>query len=64
MCRILFNGVYQEVVVDDYIPVDKKGNVMFAQPAGGKEVWVMIAEKCWAKLYGSYAATVGTSLPM
>lgn len=58
MARILFNGVYQEVTVDDYFPV-KNGKPYFAQPAGGKEIWVMVLEKCWAKLYGSYANIVG-----
>lgn len=59
MARILHNGIYQEVVIDDYFPVDEKGKVFFAQPAGGKEIWVMILEKCWAKLYGSFSAIVG-----
>jgi hypothetical protein len=35
MARVLYNGILQEVVVDDFIPVE--GNkVAFAQPAGGK----------------------------
>jgi calpain-15 len=58
MARILHNGVLMEVVVDDYFPV-KNGKVGFAQPAGGKEIWVMVLEKCWAKLYGSFASIVG-----
>jgi hypothetical protein len=36
MARILHHGVYQEVVVDDFIPVDSKGKPIFAKPAGGK----------------------------
>lgn len=59
MARILHNGEYQEVVIDDYFPVDEKGNVFFAQPSGGQEIWVMILEKCWAKLYGSYSSIIG-----
>lgn len=55
MARVLHQGVLREVVVDDYFPVSKKdGNVMVANPAGGNEIWVMILEKIWAKLYGSY----------
>ena len=63
MARVLHQGVLKEVVVDDYFPVSKKdGNVMGANPAGGNEIWVMILEKCWAKLYGSYEAIDGTLL--
>lgn len=55
----------KEVVVDDYFPVSKKdGNVMGANPAGGNEIWVMILEKCWAKLYGSYEAIDGILVVM
>ena len=36
MARILHEGVLQEVVVDDYIPVTPQGTVLYAQPAGGR----------------------------
>jgi hypothetical protein len=32
---------------------------MFARPAGGNEIWVVILEKCWAKLYDNYSAIIG-----
>ena len=59
MARILHQGVIKEVVVDDFIPVTPQNTPLFAKPAGGREIWVMILEKCWAKLHGSYAAIVG-----
>ena len=59
MVRILYHGVLREVVVDDYIPVTPQNTPLFAKPAGGHEVWVMILEKAWAKLHGSYGAIVG-----
>lgn len=59
MARILYKGVLREVVVDDYIPVNQQGDPLFAKPAAGREIWVMILEKCWAKLHGSYGAIVG-----
>jgi calpain-15 len=46
-------------VVDDYFPVNAQGKPLFAQPAGGSEVWVMILEKCWAKLHKNYGNIVG-----
>jgi len=59
MARIMFRGVYQEVVVDDYFPCNNKGELLGAQPAGGRELWVMVLEKCWAKMFKSYDAIDG-----
>jgi hypothetical protein len=61
---ILFvDGVIQEVVVDDYIPLNDKGVPIFCQPkildlTG--EFWTLILEKAWAKAKGSYAAIMCT----
>jgi len=54
MARILHEGLLREVVVDDFVPVTSDDKPVFAKPSGGKEIWVIILEKCWAKLYGSY----------
>jgi calpain-15 len=65
MARVLHRGVLMEVIVDDYFPVSKKdGHLMGANPSGGNEIWVMILEKCWAKLYGSYEAIDGKEAAM
>jgi hypothetical protein len=56
MCRLLFDGVYQEVVVDDFFPVDKLGICLAAKPHL-TDIWVMVLEKCWAKLNTSYSLT-------
>lgn len=42
MARILFDGILQEVVVDDYVPVDKNSKPLFAKASGGTQIWVMI----------------------
>ena len=43
------------VVIDSYFPVDANQNeLIFAKP-NGKELWVLILEKAWAKLaLGAY----------
>lgn len=46
------NGERFGVVVDDYIPVD--GDKPAFSQAHGAELWVMILEKVWAKIHGSY----------
>lgn len=35
MARILHKGIFQEVVVDDYVPCTPDGQFYGAQPAGG-----------------------------
>jgi calpain-15 len=47
------------VSVDDFLPVDaSSGKPLFTQP-NGNEIWVMIMEKAFAKLFGSYANISG-----
>lgn len=46
------------VVVDDRIPCDKDGQPLFAKP-NGKEAWVLLLEKAFAKMWGSYQALDG-----
>ena len=46
------NGVFQEVVVDNFIPC-QDGSPCFSK-ANGNELWVIILEKAWAKVHGSY----------
>jgi len=50
--RMYKNGVYQEVVIDNYIPCCD-GAPCFSS-ANGNELWVIILEKAWAKMHGSY----------
>ena len=59
VCKLNFNGVHQEVIVDDLFPVtpDTPHRPLYAQPASGKYIWVMVLEKCWAKLLKGYKNT-------
>ena len=51
---LFIDGEWQIVILDDYIPV-KKGtnNFAFANP-NGFELWVLLVEKAWAKVFGNY----------
>ena len=51
------NGVKMAVCVDDFIPC-KHHEPCFAR-AHGNELWVLIAEKAWAKIHGSYERVEG-----
>lgn len=54
MCK---NGVKQMVLVDDQIPC-KNHHPSFAQ-CNGKEIWVLLVEKAWAKIHGNYERVEG-----
>jgi len=47
------NGEWQIVIVDDYVPIYKKQIPIGARP-NGKEIWVMLLEKAFAKVNGGY----------
>lgn len=50
------NGVLHEIVMDNYVPcIDgKNGPVPAFSHGRGNELWVIILEKAWAKVHGSY----------
>ena len=50
--KLYKNGEHREIIMDDYIPCDD-GEPCFSA-ANGNELWVIILEKAWAKLHGSY----------
>jgi calpain-15 len=55
MMIFFINGLEQAVIVDDYIPV-RDGKPCFASTKNG-ELWVILLEKAWAKIQGTYART-------
>jgi calpain-15 len=50
--KLLNKGEYKEIVVDDYFPC-LGGEPAFSK-ANGRELWVLLLEKAWAKKFGSY----------
>ena len=52
--RLLVNGKYEIIVIDDYVPYNK----VKCQPAFcstySKNIWAILLEKAFAKLNGSY----------
>ena len=50
-------GQWKTVIVDDLFPCQQDGKLRFSQCNSKGEVhelWVMIVEKVWAKIFGSY----------
>ena len=52
------NGEQREVIIDDFFPCTDDGYVCFSK-ANGNELWVLILEKAFAKLHGSYERIEG-----
>ena len=55
--KLCKNGIKQCVFVDDCIPT-KNGRPAFTR-TNGHETWVIMIEKAWAKIHGSYERIVG-----
>lgn len=57
----------QEIVVDDFIPLNNAGVPLFCQPTVREttsEFWTLILEKALAKVKGSYANIMGIFINM
>lgn len=55
------NGSWVEVIIDDQFPCSRSGGPKYSR-CHGHELWVLILEKAYAKLHGSYAA-IESGLP-
>jgi calpain-7 len=56
--KLWLNGVARCVVIDDFLPIDKYGNLLCSRTtdtrAGQLELWVCLIEKAYMKLCGGY----------
>jgi len=53
------NGIETPVIVDDFFPCNEVGEPQCAKSNDDGEMWVMLLEKGWAKLHGSYFRSEG-----
>lgn len=53
--RLCKNGEWVVVTIDDYVPCYYNAGPIFSR-AHGNELWVLLLEKAYAKLHGSYAS--------
>ena len=56
--KLCKNGIWTEVTVDDYFPCTEEGGPIFSR-SNGNELWVLLLEKAYAKLHGSYYSLRG-----
>eukprot|EP00003_Mantamonas_plastica_P019464 TRINITY_DN3179_c0_g1_i2.p1 TRINITY_DN3179_c0_g1~~TRINITY_DN3179_c0_g1_i2.p1 ORF type:complete len:793 (-),score=249.36 TRINITY_DN3179_c0_g1_i2:962-3340(-) len=48
------SGTWHKVVVDDRVPCDYNGDVVYAKCVDANETWVPLLEKAYAKLHNNY----------
>lgn len=48
------NGAWNVIVVDDYFPCSSPSAGPSFSKSNGPELWVLLLEKAWAKIHGSY----------
>ena len=54
--KICKGGEWLEITIDDYFPCEPNGGPIFSSPTSN-EIWVMLLEKAYAKVHGSYFAS-------
>lgn len=50
---LCLNGVWEEVLLDDFAPCTRAGELAFNK-SKSDELWVVLLEKAWAKVHGGY----------
>jgi calpain-15 len=53
--EMIIAGELRTIVVDDRFPYNERtGKWAFSRPSLSKQIWVLVLEKVWAKVFGSY----------
>lgn len=56
--ELFIDGQWQIVIVDSYFPVIKNTKHFYFSQPNGEELWLIILEKAWSKVNGSYSNTI------
>lgn len=61
MINLYVNGLRTPVIIDDFIPVWPHNNEPIFARSKREDLWVLLLEKAWAKLHGTYSRIEGSS---
>ncbi|KAK9883715.1 hypothetical protein WA026_001902 [Henosepilachna vigintioctopunctata] len=54
MVKLHINGIARKVIVDDYFPTSKYGQLLCSYSSNKNEFWISILEKAYMKVMGGY----------